>query len=67
MTAERYLSIDDVAARFGVNQSTVYRLAQRGVLPGFKIGVQWRFSPRELEAWVARQSRRRRGAKTSRS
>ena len=50
-----YLSVEDVARRFGITASTVYRLAQRGVLPGFKVGVQWRFSPEMLESWVADQ------------
>ncbi len=50
-----YLSVDQVAKRFGITPSTVYRLAQRGVLPGFKVGMQWRFSPEMLESWVADQ------------
>lgn len=50
--SEEYLSIDQVARRFGVNTTTVYRLAQRGSLPGFKIGNQWRFSSGMLESWV---------------
>ena len=54
--AERpYLSIEDVAKRFGVTPSTVYRLAQRGVLPAFKVGGQWRVSHEMLELWVADQ------------
>ena len=52
MTEKSFLSIEQVAKRFGVNPPTVYRLAQRGVLPGFKIGNQWRFSEEMLELWV---------------
>lgn len=52
MSEKPYLSIDDVAQRFGVTTSTVYRLIQRGELPGFKIGGQWRFSQAMLETWV---------------
>ena len=50
-----YLSIHDVAKHFGVTPTTVYRLAQKGQLPGFKIGNQWRFSHTMLELWVADQ------------
>lgn len=52
---EEYLSIEGVAKRFGVNPTTVYRLAQRGALPGFKVGSQWRFKRDLLEAWTADQ------------
>ena len=50
-----FLSVEDVARRFGVNPTTVYRLVQRGLLPGFKVGIQWRFSRDMLESWVADQ------------
>ncbi|MBI2885171.1 MAG: helix-turn-helix domain-containing protein [Candidatus Omnitrophica bacterium] len=50
-----YLSVEEVAQRFRVNSTTIYRLAQRGILPGFKVGSQWRFSPTILDSWVAQQ------------
>ena len=50
-----YLSVEEVAEHFGVNVTTVYRLVQRGSLPGFKVGGQWRFSRGMLESWVADQ------------
>ena len=59
MTDKPFLSIEDVAKHFGVNTTTVYRLAQRGQLPGFKVGGQWRFNRDMLEAWVADQVRGR--------
>ena len=55
MGEERYLSIGQVAERLGVNVTTVYRLAQKGRLPAFKVGSQWRFSWDQLESWVADQ------------
>ncbi len=53
MSKKPYLSIEEVAKRFGINVTTVYRLTQRGELPGFKIGNQWRFSEDLLDSWVA--------------
>jgi excisionase family DNA binding protein len=50
-----YLTIQEVASRLGVNVTTVYRLAQKGKLPAFKVGSQWRFSGDQLESWVADQ------------
>lgn len=55
MTDKRYLSVEEVAQHFGVTPTTVYRLVQKGALPGFKVGFQWRFSPEMLESWVADQ------------
>ena len=57
MSGNPYLTVEDVAKRFGVNITTVYRLVQRGKLPAFKIGNQWRFSERRLEEWVADRER----------
>lgn len=55
MIAKFYLSVDEVARNFGVNITTIYRLVQGGILPGFKVGGQWRFSPEMLDSWVADQ------------
>ena len=55
MTDKPYLTVQEVAKRFGVTPTTVYRLAQQGSLPGFKVGFQWRFSETMLESWVADQ------------
>ena len=55
MAEKPFLSVDEVARRFGITVNTVYRLAQRGILPAFKVGVHWRFSPDMLESWVADQ------------
>lgn len=50
-----FLTVEEVARQFGVNTTTVYRLAQNGKLPAFKLGGQWRFSPDMLENWVVDQ------------
>ncbi len=55
MSENNYLSVEEVAKKFGVNPTTVYRLAQKGALPAFKIGNQWRFSPQMLDVWISDQ------------
>ena len=53
MAEKPYLNVEEVAKHFGVNPRTVYRLANAGTLPAFKVGGQWRFSEEMLKAWVA--------------
>jgi excisionase family DNA binding protein len=53
MESKPYWNVTEVAKYFGIKPATVYRLTQRGILPGFKVGNQWRFSQKMLEGWVA--------------
>jgi len=57
MPEKPYLTVEDVAKRFGINVTTVYRLVQQGKLPAFKIGNQWRVSETRLDEWVADRER----------
>lgn len=43
------LTAQQVQSMFGVDRSTVYRMAEDGRLPALKIGRQWRFRPEEIE------------------
>ena len=49
------MTVRQVAAYLNVNEKTVYRLAQRRDLPGFKVSGAWRFRPEDIDQWVAVQ------------
>lgn len=49
------LTLDEVAAYLKAGKKTVYRLAQQGQIPGFKLGGTWRFRRTELDRWIAVQ------------
>lgn len=49
------LTLDEVAAYLKAGKKTVYRLAQQGRIPGFKLGGTWRFRRSELDRWIAAQ------------
>ena len=49
------MTVRDVARHLNVDTKTVYRLAQRGRLPGFKVAGTWRFKRSDLEDWIDRQ------------
>lgn len=43
----------DAAAEFlDISKSSLYRYAGAGVIPGRKIGTEWRFSRLALETWL---------------
>jgi PTS system nitrogen regulatory IIA component len=46
------LTLKQVADRLQLSERTIYRLLQRGELPGRKIGGQWRFRMSEIDAWL---------------
>jgi excisionase family DNA binding protein len=38
-----------------VHRSTIYRLLKKGLLPGFKIGSDWRFNVEVIDQWRMKQ------------
>ncbi len=52
---EEVLRLKDVAALLRVGEKTVYSMAQTGELPAFKVRGQWRFSRKDIDAWIEQQ------------
>jgi excisionase family DNA binding protein len=50
--ADAVLTVREVAHYLRLAESTVYRLAQEGKLPGRKIGGAWRFPKKSLDEWL---------------
>lgn len=46
------MTIEEVAAYLRVSERTVYDWAQKGDLPGGKLGTTWRFKRNDVENWV---------------
>ena len=55
------LTLDEVAAYLKAGKRTVYRLAQKGEIPAFKLGGTWRFRRSELDTWIAESIRQKTG------
>ena len=55
--ADNLITVNEVAAYLRVNPMTVYRMANRGELPGIKVGDLWRFKERDIAAWLEQQKR----------
>ena len=46
------MTIEEVADYLRVSERTVYEWAQKGDLPGGKLGTTWRFKREDVENWV---------------
>jgi len=42
------MTVRDVAGFLSVDEKTIYRLAQQGKLPGFKVAGTWRFQLQDI-------------------
>ena len=49
------MTIEEVATYLRVSERTVYDWAQKGQLPGGKLGTTWRFKRSDIEGWVNRR------------
>ena len=47
------MTLKQVADYFKVSEITIHRLTQRGILPGVKIGRQWRYFRRNIEHMIS--------------
>jgi excisionase family DNA binding protein len=52
---DEILTLPEVARLLKVAEKTVYTMAQRGALPAFKVGGQWRFKRADIDAWIERR------------
>jgi len=57
LSADKAMTVRDVAEYLNVDEKTIYRLVQRGDLPAFKVLGSWRFEATDLKTWVAAQKK----------
>ena len=60
MIDETFLTTEEVLEYLQVNLRTVYRLIKAGKIPAVRVGRQWRFRKRDIDAWL--DSQRPRGS-----
>ena len=53
--SDEILTLPEVAQLLKVAEKTVYSMAQKGQLPAFKVGGQWRFKHADLDQWIEDQ------------
>lgn len=52
-TQPTILTVREVAAYLRLHAVTVYRMAQSGDLPAFRLGRGWRFKRAQIEQWLS--------------
>jgi excisionase family DNA binding protein len=58
---EVFLTTEEVLEYLQVNLRTVYRLIKAGKIPAVRVGRQWRFRKRDIDAWLDSQRSRNEG------
>ena len=57
MTDEEILTLQELAAYLKIAEKTRYGYAQKGTIPGIKIGSAWRFRKSDIDAWLEERRR----------
>jgi excisionase family DNA binding protein len=52
MNADHYLTTDELLDYLHINLRTIYRLIKAGKIPAVRVGRQWRFRKRDIDAWL---------------
>src|SRR5947209_15500317 len=55
MIDETFLTTEEVLEYLQVNLRTVYRLIKASKIPAVRVGRQWRFRKRDIDAWLDSQ------------
>jgi excisionase family DNA binding protein len=55
MIDDSFLTTEEVLEYLQVNLRTVYRLIKAGKIPAVRVGRQWRFRRRDIDAWLETQ------------
>ena len=49
------MTINEVADYLKMKVVTIYKHAQEGKIPGFKVGSKWRFKKTTIDEWIKDQ------------
>ncbi|GAH13038.1 unnamed protein product [marine sediment metagenome] len=58
-TMDKWLTLEQIAEYLQMSTSSIYKMAQAGKIPAYKVGRQWRFKKEEIDRWVQRNKFRK--------
>lgn len=47
-----FMTVEELAEYLKMKTVTIYKYAQNGNIPGFKVGSKWRFKKETIDAWI---------------
>ena len=50
--ANKFMTADEVAGYLTLTTAKVYRLSQKGMIPAYKFGREWRFKKERIDQWI---------------
>lgn len=53
---DKWLTLEQIAEYLQMSTSSIYKMAQAGKIPAYKVGRQWRFKKEEIDKWVINKS-----------
>lgn len=56
---DKWLTLEQIAEYLQMSTSSIYKKAQAGKIPSYKVGRQWRFKKEEIDGWVEKQKPKR--------
>lgn len=56
---DKWLTLEQIAEYLQMSTSSIYKMAQGGKIPAYKVGRQWRFKKEEIDKWVEKQKPKR--------
>ena len=51
------MTIKELANYLKIAEKSAYRFAAEKKIPGFQIGNAWRFSKKEIDSWIEKESK----------
>lgn len=52
------MTVEEVAKYLKMKVVTIYKHAQQGRIPAFKVGSSWRFKKSTIDKWIEKQEKR---------
>ena len=59
LNMDKWLTLEQIAEYLQMSTSSIYKMAQAGKIPAYKVGRQWRFKREEIDRWVEGQKPKR--------